>query len=161
VPSERATPPPVADFGGPSTAPLRGFARGDNAFASPPTAAPIVNTRCDHAPRIASLARPAYDARALRAGENGTTVVRVALDASGSVTGTSVYRTSGFADLDAAVKTAAGRTRYAAGMTNCRAVASTFLYVGDAELQARSAPHRVARSVHARVAPKINAPPAD
>ena len=60
---------------------------------------------------------------------NGTTYVRVDLDAGGGVRETSVWRSSGVPLLDRAAVKAAQESRFQPEIRNCAPVAGTYLFV--------------------------------
>jgi TonB family protein len=68
-------------------------------------------------------------------GATGTAQVRVSLDATGKVTGVSIYKSTNNRALDAAAVDAARQSRYHAEIKDCVAVAGSYLYTVTFENQ--------------------------
>ena len=62
------------------------------------------------------------------AGTNVTAMIKVDLDATGRVTGVSIYRSSGSMELDQAAMAAARESTYAPEMRDCQPVAGSYLF---------------------------------
>jgi protein TonB len=104
-----------------------------------PTSAPLVVTptpkpACS-APGIGAKAldpqTPEESDAAREQGLIGTVKVKVDLDSSGSVVGTSIYASSGSMDLDNAALAAARQTRYAPEKRDCKNVPGSYLFTVD------------------------------
>lgn len=64
----------------------------------------------------------------LDSGTNATAMIKVDLDASGSVVGVSVYASTGSMELDRAAMDAARESTYAPEMRDCQAVPGSYLF---------------------------------
>jgi TonB family protein len=66
-------------------------------------------------------------------GYMGTAKVKVDLDASGDVVGTSIYTSTGSMELDRAALAAARASRYAPEQRECKNVPGSYLFIIDFE----------------------------
>ena len=95
------------------------------------TAAPF---DCKVAHRYVSSVQPVqpeYPLRARESGQVGTVQIKVSLSATGAVRSTSVYRSSGYEDLDQAALAAAKASTYAPEVVNCFPVDGSYLFRAD------------------------------
>ena len=99
----------------------------ETAIPQPSCSAPDLQAR---AAETAALETPA-EARAQ--GATGTVEVEVSLAADGTVTGTRIYRSSGWAALDQAGLRAARESTYRPEERNCRPVAGSYLFTAQFE----------------------------
>jgi len=75
--------------------------------------------------------QPQYPAIARSMGETGTVLVRVALNADGSVAGASLYKSSGFTSLDQSALLAAQATRYSPEIFRCEPITGAYIFRAD------------------------------
>jgi TonB family protein len=78
---------------------------------------------------------PDYPEMARQQGAVGTATIRVSLAPSGAVTGASVYKSSGNAQLDTSALRAARSSSYRAEIRDCEPVAGDYLFVATFEAQ--------------------------
>ena len=117
-------PPGPTVTGGPVTGP-------DIGPTGPPepTAAPTVAcTAPDIAAHALNAITPETPRLAQEEGLTGTAQVKVSIDAAGSVTDVSIYRSSGSSLLDTAALNAAKESTYKADIRNCEAVPGSYLF---------------------------------
>ena len=105
---------------------------GDSGTPVPAAPTPTPKPACS-APDVAARAidTVAPQAPPDSQGQQAQTKVRVDLDASGSVTGASVYATSGDQLLDMAAVRAAKASRYAPEERNCKNIPGSYLFTVD------------------------------
>ena len=100
-----------------------------------PTPAPTQKPSCANPNADAAIAgtavEPDYPDIARQQGAVGTTQVKVTLDASGSVTDASVYKSAGNQSLDQAALKAARATRYMPETVNCVKTAGSYIFRAD------------------------------
>jgi protein TonB len=136
-PSEmRYSPPPGGD--------RNGVASGLGDSTAPPTietAAPTAAPTPLATPTRPACSSPHVDARttqkaeadyptlAQAQGAAGTATVKVALSATGSVTGTAIYKSSGYGALDQEALKAARNSRYSPEIEDCQKVPGQYLFV--------------------------------
>jgi len=99
-----------------------------------PTPSPTPKPQCAVPNADATVTQKAeadYPDIAKQQGAQGTTTVKVQLDAGGSLVGTSIYKSSGFNSLDQAALSAARSSRYAPETVNCVKTAGFYLFVVD------------------------------
>ncbi len=115
-------PNPQDDFGTPGPATTQ----------APAIATPTPKPACS-APDIPAKTIDAISPQAPPDVQNtaATAKIKVDLDASGSVVGTSVYASTGSAQLDRAALDAARESRYAPEEKNCRNVGGSYLFTVD------------------------------
>jgi protein TonB len=104
-----------------------------------PTAGPATAAPACARPHVDALAtvkvEPDYPEMARQQGAVGTTTVKVSLSQTGAVTGASVYRSSGNAQLDMAAVRAARSSSYRPEIDNCEPVGGDYLFVATFEAQ--------------------------
>ncbi len=99
------------------------------ATAPPPTPTPKPACADPHVEAaVVKISQPVYPEVAREAGDVGSVDVQVSLSAAGTITGTSVYKSSGNAALDMAGVHAAEESTYAPEMLDCKPVAGTYLF---------------------------------
>ncbi|SFR79913.1 outer membrane transport energization protein TonB [Stenotrophomonas maltophilia] len=106
------------------TAPPPPPATTEPAPAAPGTA-PVAGGGSQPMPIAGQSPPPAYPAAALRAGETGSVVVRVEVDATGYPNNVTVIQRSGSRDLDRAATDAVRRWRFTPAQSNGQAVPGT------------------------------------
>jgi protein TonB len=74
---------------------------------------------------------PDYPDMARQQGIEGTTQVKVSLDATGAITGATVYKSAGNIQLDNAAIAAAKASKYAPEIVNCVKTAGSYLFRAD------------------------------
>jgi protein TonB len=72
--------------------------------------------------------QPKYPENAREQGATGTVQVKVSLNPSGGVISTSIYKSSGNAELDQAALAAAHESTYNPEIEDCQPVAGTYLF---------------------------------
>jgi protein TonB len=120
VPQGTVASAPPAPTAGPATAP-----------PPPPTPTP---PRCSQPHKDASTTRPVepdYPDIARQQGAVGTVQVKVSLSATGSVVGTSVYKSSGNGALDRSALAAARASSYAPEVEDCAPIAGQYIFRAD------------------------------
>jgi protein TonB len=121
-PVEPTGPPVIAASTGPDVAPTSG----------PIVATPTPKPACS-APDVPAKTlvaqTPEVPEDAQAQGYTGTAKVKVDLDASGNVTGTSIYTSTGSMELDRAALAAARASRYAPEERNCKTVPGSYLFI--------------------------------
>ncbi|MDH0172713.1 TonB family protein [Stenotrophomonas sp. GD04145] len=90
-----------------------------------PGTAPVAGGGSQPMPIAGQSPPPAYPAAALRAGETGSVVVRVEVDATGYPNNVTVIQRSGSRDLDRAATDAVRRWRFTPAQSNGQAVPGT------------------------------------
>lgn len=117
VPLEPATPigdaAPIGDGSAPEPEPRA------------PAPAPAAPPPAPQAAQAISPTQPAYPPAALRAGEEGTVLLRVEVDAQGSATAVEVVQSSRSRELDRAARDAVRNWQFSPAMENGQAIAST------------------------------------
>jgi len=146
-------PPPTTNNNGDSSSQPRytpapggrddGILLGTGTAAPVATSAPLATAAPIPTPTPRSCAQPHQDAAttqkaeadypeiARQQGAVGTVTVRVNLNATGSVAGLNVYKSSGIAVLDAEALKAARNSRYSPEIEDCQRVAGQYLFVVD------------------------------
>jgi len=78
--------------------------------------------------RITRVVEPDYPNSAREQGATGTVLVKVSLNPSGGVKSTSIYKSSGNAELDQAALAAAHESTYSPEVEDCQPVGGTYLF---------------------------------
>lgn len=101
------------------------------ALTSRRDAAPF-DCRVAHRDALAThLVEPEYPSHARGLGQGGTVVIKVSLTATGAVRSVSIYKPSGFEELDQAGLAAARAATYTPEVVNCFTVDGTYLWRAD------------------------------
>jgi len=121
-------PPPIEPTGAP-TGGDAGVTPGPAATETPATPSPTPKPACS-APDVAAKALDAVSPQAPgdATGVSAVAQVKVDLDASGNVVGTSIYESTGYPELDHAALDAARRSRYAPEEKECKNVGGSYLF---------------------------------
>lgn len=100
-----------------------------------PTTPPTPKPQCavPNAPAAikGQAVEPDYPDMARQEGATGTAQVKVTLSGSGTVQGTSIYKSAGNAALDQAALKAANQTAYTPDIVNCVKTAGSYLFEAD------------------------------
>jgi TonB family protein len=124
--SSAPTSKPTPATSNPTPATSNSTPMASNANPASPTPPPCARPHMDAL--ITRVVEPDYPKSAREQGVTGTVLVRVSLDPSGGVMSTSIYKSSGNAELDQAALAAAHESTYSPEIEDCQPVRGTYLF---------------------------------
>jgi len=124
--SSAPTSKPAPATSNPTPTPSNPASAASNPNPASPTPPPCTTPHMDA--MLTRTVQPKYPESAREQGATGTVQVKVSLNPSGGVISTSIYKSSGNAELDQAALVAARESTYSPEIEDCQPVGGTYLF---------------------------------